>query len=343
MNIRKTKIMATLGPSTDHINTLTDLMLAGMDIVRLNMSHGNFGVHANRLKDLMYVAKKHHKHLDICVDLPGPKVRIGKFVNQKVHLKANNQFILDPDLDENSGTEQAVKISYSNLYQDLNNKDILLLDDGKIALEVELINSNKIICLIKTSGYLSDNKGLSLQGGGLSADALTSKDQEAIIFIAQFKIDLFAISFVKTASDIIKIRKIIQEAHSKAKVFAKIETKKAIENLEEIIKEADGIMVARGDLGVELGLAVLPGLQKYILKIANKYNKPAIVATGIMDSMIEHSTPTRAEVMDIANSILDGAKIIAFSAETAIGKNPVLVVKYANDICIEAEKLLSKV
>lgn len=340
MITRKTKIMATLGPATDHINILTDLLLNGVDIVRLNMSHGNFSVHANRIKDVMYVAKKYHKKIEICVDLSGPKIRIGKFINKKVYLKANNQFILDPNLDVDLGTENAVNISYHDLYKDVHIKDLLLLDDGKITLEVNFIKGNKIMCLVRNPGYLSDNKGLSLQGGGVTANALTSKDQEAIVFTSQFKIDFFAISFVKNANDIIQVREIIATACSKAKVFAKIETKQAIENLEEIVKAADGIMVARGDLGVELGLAALPGLQKKIVKIANKLNKPVIIATGIMDSMIEHSTPTRAEVMDIANAILDRANVIAFSAETAIGKYPVLVVKYASEVCIEAEKLL---
>ena len=336
--MRRTQIIATLGSSTDQMNVLQDMILAGMNIARINMSHGNQALHASRIKHLQDVSKKLKKRVDILIDLQGPKIRIGKFINKKINLKINSKLILDPEFDQNAGTEKTVYLSYFDLYKDLNLNDILLLDDGKVALKVELIKGNKISCVALHAGVLSDNKGINIQGGGLSASALTSKDKEDILFASQFDIDFFALSFVKTAEDIDNIRSIIKYADSKAKIFAKIETKNAVINIEEIIKTADGVMVARGDLGVELGLAKLPALQKRIIKIAKLLHKPSIVATQMMDSMIENSMPTRAEVMDVANAVLDGASGVAFSAETAIGKYPALVIKYADEICIEAER-----
>ncbi len=336
--MRRTQIIATLGSSTDQMNVLQDMILAGMNIARINMSHGNQALHASRIKHLQDVSKKLKKRVDILIDLQGPKIRIGKFINKKINLKINSKLILDPEFDQNAGTEKTVYLSYSDLYKDLNLNDILLLDDGKVALKVELIKGNKISCVALHAGVLSDNKGINIQGGGLSASALTSKDKEDILFASQFDIDFFALSFVKTAEDINNIRSIIKYADSKAKIFAKIETKKAVINIEEITKTADGVMVARGDLGVELGLAKLPALQKRIIKIAKLLHKPSIVATQMMDSMIENSMPTRAEVMDVANAVLDGASGVAFSAETAIGKYPALVIKYVDEICIEAER-----
>lgn len=338
--MRKTKIIATLGPSTDHNNVLQEMILAGMDIARINMSHGSQALHATRIKNLQSIAKKLNKRVDILIDLQGPKIRIGKFINNKIHLNINSKLILDPDFDQNAGTNTVVYTSYSDLHKDLNLHDTLLLDDGKIELQVELIRGNKIFCVAKNSGVLSDNKGINIQGGGLSASALTVKDKEDILFASQFDIDFFALSFVKKVEDINNIRSIIKYAKSHAKVFAKIETKQSVVNLEEITKAADGVMIARGDLGVELGLAKLPALQKRITQVAKLLNKPSIVATQMMESMIENSMPTRAEVMDVANAILDGAKGVVFSSETATGKHPALVIKYVNEICLEAEKII---
>jgi pyruvate kinase len=339
--MRKTIIIATLGPATDNLQTLEHLILSGVDIVRINMSHGNNAINAVRIKNAQDIAKKINKRLDIFVDLQGPKVRIGKFINKKINLKVNSKLILDPDLDHNAGTDKAVYVSYPDLYKDLNLQDLLLLDDGKIELQVELIRGNKIFCVAKNEGVLSNNKGINIQGGGLSLNAITNQDKQDILFASQLGVDFFGLSFVKTAADINDLYSLIKYAKSRAKVFAKIETKQSIINLEEITKAADGVMVARGDLAVELGFAKLPALQKKIIQVAKYLNKPCLVATQMMESMIENSIPTRAEVMDVANSIIDGAKGLVLSAETAIGKHPPLVIKYVNEICLEAEKLIT--
>ncbi len=337
--MRNTKIIATLGPSTDDLNILKNMILSGMDIARINMSHGNHATNATRIKNVQDIAKKMNKRVDIFVDLQGPKIRIGKFINKKINLKINSKLILDPDLEKNAGTDKAVYVSYPELYKDLNLQDILLLDDGKIVLQVELIRGNKIFCVAKNQGILSDNKGINLEGGGLSVNAITAKDKEDVLFTSQFNIDFFGLSFVKTAADINNIRNIIKYAKSHAKVFAKIETKSSIINLEEITKAADGLMVARGDLGVELGLVKLPALQKKITQVAKNNNKPVIIATQMMESMIENSMPTRAEVMDVANAVIDGARGVVLSSETAMGRHPALVIKYVDEICLEAEKI----
>lgn len=332
--------MATLGPATDHPEILKNMILAGMDIARLNMSHGTQELHANRIQDLQNIAKNLNKKVEILIDLQGPKIRIGKFVNQKIFLAKNAKFILDPNLDPNLGNEQAVFISYKNLYQDLQPNNILLLDDGKVELLVESINNNKIICVATKEIILRNNLGVNLKGGDLSLNSLTNKDREDMLFAVGFNIDSFALSFVKTQEDLIRAKQIISgfNVNKKINIIAKIETRSAILNIEDIVKVADGVMVARGDLGVELGLFKLPILQKQIIKIAKSFNKPATVITQMMDSMIEHPMPFRAEVMDVANAVLDGAKVVGFSAETATGNYPDLVIKYVNDICIEVEK-----
>ncbi len=335
--MRNTKIIATLGPASDQLEVLQNMILFGMDVARLNMSHGTQELQAARIKKVQELAKKLNKKVEILIDLQGPKIRVGKFINQKIILQVNSKLILDPNWDPNAGTSQSVYISYHDLYKDLKPKDIVLLDDGKIELIVEKISSNKIICIATKDVILKDNKGLNIKGGGLSANSFTSKDQEDLLFALNFNVDAFALSFVKTPEDLIKAKKII--ANPKIDVIAKIETKEAILNIEKITEVADGVMVARGDLGVELGLSQLPALQKKIVKVAKLLNKPAIVATQMMESMLENPMPTRAEVMDVANAVLDGASAVEFSEETAVGKYPDLVIKYVDEICREAELL----
>lgn len=339
-NLRKTKIIATLGPATDDPLILEKLILSGMDIARVNMSHADNTINAIRIKNLQDLAEKLDHRVDIFIDLPGHKIRIGKFVNKKINLLPGHKIILDPDLDPNSGTAEAVYISYPNLYQDLLWEDLLLLDDGKIILQVELIKGNKIFCVAKNAGVLSNNKGVHVKGGVKSLAGITDKDKESVIFASQFNIDFFGLSFVKSVQDVNDLRNIIKYSKSKAKVFAKIETKQAILNLDEITKAADGIMVARGDLAIELGFSKLPALQKKITQTAKYFNKPCLIATQVIESMIENIMPTRAEIMDVANSVIDGARGIVLAAETAIGKNGPLVIQYLDEICLEAEKLV---
>jgi pyruvate kinase len=341
--VNKTKIIATLGPATDPEPVLEKMLLAGMDLARLNMSHGYGALHAARIEQARFIAQKLNKRLEFLIDLQGPKIRLGKFVNQKISLQVNQPLILDPDIDPAGGTNQAVYVDYANLYRDLTLKDILLLDDGKIILEVEAICENKIHCIAKNNGTLSDHKGINKLDGGLSAPSITDKDEQDLLLMSQLDIDYCGLSFVKNSSEIQHLRNLIKKTKTNIKIFAKIETKQAVSNLEEIIQAADGIMVARGDLGVELGLSKLPVLQKHILQVANTFDKPAIVATQMMYSMINSPSPTRAEVMDVANAILDGADGITLSEETAIGEHPALVVRYVQDICQQTEKLLLRV
>lgn len=335
-----TKVMATIGPATYNPIVLKKMLAQGVDIVRINMSHGNLARHATTINNIKNIAKSLKQDLKIFIDLQGPKIRVGKFKNNHIKLKSKQTFRLDPDFDSANGNEQIAHICYPELYKYVAIQDVLLLDDGKISLEVIEICGNKIDCRVKVPGVLRDNKGINLPSGKMNCSKITAKDKEDILFASQFNVDYFGLSFVNSAAQILQVQKILATAKSKAKIFAKIETNSAILNIKEILQHADGIVVARGDLGVEMGLVNLPRLQKELLRLAKIYHKPAVVITQIMDSMITNIMPTRAEVMDIANAILDGADCLGFASETAVGHHPELVIKYAVEI-IEASEQIS--
>ncbi|QCI21621.1 pyruvate kinase [Buchnera aphidicola (Hyadaphis tataricae)] len=342
--LRRTKIIATLGPSTDIDNNLEKLMLAGVNVLRLNFSHGSIVEHKLRAKKARAIMNKLNYHVALLGDLQGPKIRISKFKKNKIFLKTGNFFILDTLLKEFDGTEESVGIDYKKLPNDLKSNDILLLDDGRIQLQVLQVTDNKIFTKVVIGGILSNNKGINKLGGGLSADSLTLKDKKDIVVAAEIDVDYLAVSFPRCSNDLKQARKLAKKFHSNAKIIAKIERAEAVMNqqvIEEIILSSDGIMIARGDLGVEIGESELAGIQKRLIRTARKLNRIVITATQMMESMILNPSPTRAEVMDVANAVLDGSDAVMLSAETASGKYPSETVMKMSNICQGAEKVPS--
>ena len=333
---RSTKIVATLGPASSDPQTLGDLVAAGIDVVRLNFSHGSVDDHRARLEALRQACNAHARTVSVMGDLQGPKIRIGKFASGKVNLAAGQEFVLDVEC--KSGDAGRVGLDYPELVGDVGPRDVLLLDDGRIVMDVERVEHHRIHCRVRHGGELSNNKGINRQGGGLSAPALTQKDMEDIKTAAALNVDYVAVSFPKSGADMQLARLLLQAAGSNAMVVAKIERVEAVANLEEILAASDGVMVARGDLAVEVGDAAVPALQKRIIRAAREHNKFAITATQMMESMIHSPVPTRAEVSDVANAVLDGTDAVMLSAETASGEFPVQTVEAMARICVEAEK-----
>ncbi|MFU8797980.1 MAG: pyruvate kinase [Gammaproteobacteria bacterium] len=336
--LKRTKIIATLGPATQNPAMLERMMEAGLDIVRANFSHGTFEDHKARLDTVRACAVKCGREVGILVDLQGPKIRIARFKNKKIILNIGEKFILDAGLDDDAGDETTVGIDYKQLPQDVNTGDRLLLDDGRLSLLVDKIEGSRIICTVQTGGELSSNKGINRFGGGLSAPSLTDKDRADIKKAALLGADYVAVSFPRTAADMIEARRLLEAAGSKAGLIAKIERKEAVTALKEIIQVSDAVMVARGDLGVEIGDAELPAVQKHIIHQARSLNKAVITATQMMESMIQNTIPTRAEVFDVANAVLDGTDAVMLSAETAVGEHPDKVIAAMSRICMAAEQ-----
>ena len=335
---RATKIVATLGPATDSPQKIEQLIAAGVDVVRLNFSHGTAKEHIQRASWVHEAAHRLARDVGVMVDLQGPKIRIGKFENGQIELVAGAEFILD--LDCKLGNQNRVGLDYRQLIDDVSDKDILLLNDGHIVLQVESLVNKEIFCKVIQGGILSDKKGINRQGGGLSAPALTDKDIEDISVAASIEADYVAVSFPKSANDIFRARQLLIKASSKAWVIAKIERVEAIRNLNEILDASHGLMVARGDLATEVGEAAVPALQKRMIQLARDKNKLAITATQMMESMTQSPVPTRAEVSDVANAVLDGTDAVMLSAETAAGKYPARTVSKMSEICLEAEKFV---
>lgn len=340
--LRRTKILATLGPATDKPGVLESILKAGVNVVRINFSHGNKEEHLGRVQAVRDYAKKHQTFIGILMDLQGPKIRIANFSNgQKVSLEIGDEFILDADMDKNSGTQNSVGLAYKKLPQEVKTGNILLLDDGRTIMEVQTIDGAKIICKVTQAGILSDRKGINLRGGGLSADALTEKDKNDILIAAEAEADYVALSFPISGNDVRLTKKLLQEAGcNDVGVISKIERAEALkqEVIEDIVQESAGIMVARGDLGVEIGDALLPAQQKRLIKLARSNDKIVITATQMLESMIESPIPTRAEVFDVANAVLDGTDCVMLSAETAAGSFPENAVKTMAEVCLETEK-----
>lgn len=333
---RSTKIVATLGPASNDQETLSRLIAAGVDVVRLNFSHGTAADHIERARVVREEAKKQGRPVAVMVDLQGPKIRIGKFENGAIEIAKGDKFILDANC--KMGNQDRVGLDYKELPNDVEPGAVLLLNDGLIVMIVDEVIGAEIHCTVKLGGTLSNNKGINRQGGGLTAPALTSKDMEDIKTAALLQADYMAVSFPKSGSDMYMARTLLRAAGGKALLIAKIERTEAIANLEEILDATDGIMVARGDLAVEVGNAAVPALQKRMIRMAREKSKLTITATQMMESMIQNPVPTRAEVSDVANAVLDGTDAVMLSAETAAGKYPIETVEYMAQICHEAEK-----
>ncbi len=338
MPLRRTKIVVTLGPSLDDSEMLERVIIEGADVFRANFSHGSLETHEQRITQVREIAKKHNKVVAILIDLQGPKIRIGRFKNKKIHLKEGQRFVFDTELDSDGGTEESVSLDYKNLLHDVHSGDTLLLDDGRIVMTVEQVKGHCIDCQVVVAGELSNNKGINRLGGGLSAEALTDKDRSDILDAVRLQADYLAISFPRNADDVKEARTLLKAAGGTAGIIAKIERAEAVTNIEEIVKAADGVMVARGDLGVELGDAELPGVQKNIIHTARALNKPVITATQMLETMTYNTIPTRAEVSDVANAVLDGTDAVMLSQESAVGKYPDKAVAALNRICLSAEK-----
>jgi pyruvate kinase len=338
---RRTKIVTTLGPATDRDNNLEKIIAAGADMVRMNFSHGEAADHVKRAKDVREIAARLGREVAIMGDLQGPKIRVSTFKDSKIQLNVGDLFILDSDLKKGQGTQESVGLDYKTLPQEVKKGDLLLLDDGRVQMEVDFIEGNKVHAIVTIGGPLSNNKGINLKGGGLSAPALTPKDKKDIVTAAEIKCDYLAVSFPRNGDDIRYARKLAREAGCDAKIVAKVERAEAVETqeaLEEIILASDVVMVARGDLGVEIGDARLVGVQKNMIRSARRLNRVVITATQMMESMISAPMPTRAEVMDVANAVLDGTDAVMLSGETAAGDFPIETVKAMSEVCIGAEK-----
>lgn len=335
---RRTKIIATLGPTTDNEQTLSRMIEGGVNLIRVNLSHSNQAHQKRRILMARACAKRLGKPLGILADLQGPKIRISGFKEGLAELKLNQRFILDPTLGPQEGSRDQVGLEYKSLADCISSGDELLLDDGRIVLKVTQVESPRVICEVKVPGLLLSHKGLNRRGGGLAAPVLTDKDIEDIQFVSHLDIDYLALSFPKSGQDLKLAREHMRTHGCQAYLIAKIERSEALTCLDEIIEYADGVMVARGDLGVEIGFAQLPGVQKEIISLANDSNKPVIVATQMMESMIQNPIPTRAEASDVANAVLDGADALMLSAETATGDYPEQVIHALHDICLAAEK-----
>jgi pyruvate kinase len=338
MPFRRTKIIATLGPATDKPEVLERLLRAGTDLIRINFSHGTAKDQERRVNTVRALADKLQCEIGIIADLQGPKLRIARFQEGKVYLEKGAEFILDASLASDAGTAKMVGIDYKNLPQDVHFGDKLLLDDGRLVLRVQKVTGTQIACQVEIGGWLSDNKGLNRQGGGLSAKALTEKDKQDLHIALSLKVDYIAVSFPRNAQDIAEARSLIESADADVGLIAKIERTEAVQAIDEIINASDAVMVARGDLGVEIGDVELPAVQKDIINRARAADKAVIIATQMMESMIHNSIPTRAEVFDVANAVLDGTDAVMLSAETATGEHPIDVVSAMANICLGAER-----
>ncbi|SFE94269.1 pyruvate kinase [Nitrosomonas sp. Nm166] len=334
--IRRTKIVATLGPASSNPKILERMIQAGVDVVRINFSHGTREQHIELAELTRSLARAAGRTVGILADLQGPKIRIGKFEHGKIRLEVGDQFILDSYCE--LGNQERVGLDYKELPNDLETGATLMLDDGRIILGVSMVREHQVFCVVEQGGVLSNNKGINRKGGGLSAPALTNKDLEDIRTAAEFGADYLAVSFVRSGDDIRQARELVLEAGGRGMVMAKIERSEAILALDDILEASDAIMVARGDLAVEVGDAAVPALQKRMIRSARTNNKLVVTATQMMESMITNPIPTRAEVSDVANAVLDGTDAVMLSAESAAGEYPVQAVEAMARVCLEAEK-----
>jgi len=336
--LRRTKIVATLGPASDDPKVLRKMIDAGLNVVRINFSHGEADDHRRRVQELREVARQSGRQIGVMGDLQGPKIRLKRFKEGKIELEDGQAFFLDSELGRHDGDQHGVGVAYDDLHKDVKPKNLLLLDDGQITLKVDKIEGTRIYTKVVYGGPLSDHKGINKQGGGLSAPALTKVDKKNIKLAAELGMDYLAVSFVRNAADVEEARSLFADAGGHGLIVAKVERVEAIDAIDEIIQASDVIMVARGDLGVEMGYEHLTGLQKTIIRKTRRFNKVVITATQMMESMISHPIPTRAEVSDVSNAVMDGTDAVMLSAETAIGEYPVEVIVAVDSVCKGAEK-----
>lgn len=334
--IRRTKIVATLGPACGNPKVLERMIQAGVDVVRINFSHGTREHHIEYAEMTRSLARGLGHTVGVLADLQGPKIRIGKFEHGKIRLEVGDKFILDSHCE--LGNQERVGLDYKELPNDLETGATLMLDDGRIVLGVSMVRGHQVFCVVEQGGVLSNNKGINRKGGGLGAPALTAKDMEDIKTAAALNADYLAVSFVRSGDDIRQARQLMLEAGGKSMIMAKIERSEAILALDDIVDASDAIMVARGDLAVEVGDAAVPALQKRMIRSARANNKLVVTATQMMESMITNPIPTRAEVSDVANAVLDGTDAVMLSAESAAGEYPVEAVEAMARVCLEAEK-----
>ena len=336
MNLgKKTKIVCTIGPSTESEEKLTELVDVGMNIMRLNFSHGSFEEHQNRVDTIRRIMKKSGKIVAIMQDLSGPKIRIGTFKDKTILLTPGQTFTLTAD--EVEGTAEKVSVTYKDLPKEVKAGSPIMIQDGTKKLEVVEVRGNDIITKVIVGGRLSSHKGVNVPGANLSVKSLTDKDREDLEFGIKNKVDFVALSFVRRASDIAELRQILDKKGSKAQIIAKIETPEALDDIDAILELADGLMVARGDLAIEIPAEDVPIVQKLLIHKCNSVGKPVITATQMLESMIKNPVPTRAEVSDIANAIIDGTDAIMLSEETTLGDFPVEAVKIMTRIALRVE------
>ncbi len=332
---KKTKIVATIGPATESEEQLVRMLKAGMNVMRMNFSHGDFAEHQNKVDNLRKAIKKTGIPAAIMQDLSGPKFRIGEFYQERVQLKAGDFITLTPE--KIVGDEKRVNINYPTLHLELKPGNLIMVDDGKKKFEVVEIKGKEIKCKIIVGGDTKGRRGVNLPGAYLKVSSLTDKDKKDIAFGIKNKVDIMAFSFVRRPEDVIELREILDKAKSKALIMSKIETEEAVENIDEIIRLSDSIMVARGDLAVEIGAENVPLVQKMIIKKCNAAGKPVVTATQMLESMIQSPVPTRAEVSDIANAILDGTDAVMLSEEATLGKFPIECVDVMTRVALRVE------
>jgi pyruvate kinase len=336
--IRRTKIVATLGPASEEVDALEAMVAAGVDVVRMNFSHGSHDEHRERVRRVREIAGRRGRNVGVLGDLQGPKIRIERFADDEVTLVEGRAFVLDTALERDAGNATRVGVSYKALPDDVAQGDVLLIDDGRLELRVEAVEGTEVRTRVEVGGRLSNNKGINRQGGGLSAPAITDKDRADIALAAELEVDYLAVSFPRTAADLEHARQLFVEAGGHGGLVAKIERAEAVAEIHEILRVSDAIMIARGDLGVEIGDAELPAVQKAVIRDARTANVPVITATQMMESMITQPLPTRAEVFDVANAVLDGTDAVMLSAETATGAYPAEAVEAMGRICVGAER-----
>ncbi len=334
---KRTKIVATLGPASERPKTLIKMINAGLDVARLNFSHGDADEHRERAQRLRKAAAECGREVGLLGDLQGPKIRIKRFEHGSVELADGATFFLDSALGLDDGTEEGVGVALETLHKDVAEDDVLLLNDGMITLTVDSIEGTRIHTTVVNGGILSNYKGINKQGGGLSASALTEVDRQNIKLAAELEVDFLAVSFVRDGDDIREARRLFEDAGGSGSIVAKIERTEAVLNIDGIIDAADVIMVARGDLGVEMGYAKLIGIQKKLIRKTRKAHKIAITATQMMESMIQHPIPTRAEVSDVSNAVMDATDAVMLSGETAVGLYPVKSIRAMAEVCVGAE------
>ncbi len=336
MNSRKTKILATLGPQTSSVEEIKQLISSGVNAVRLNMSHGNYDFYSTIFENIHTVRTELNCPLAILADLQGPKIRIGELSKPEIEIFSGNK--IEITTEDIIGDDKIISTSYKSLPEDAETSDFILINDGLIRLKIISKKKSSVVCEIENGGILSPRKGMNLPGMKLSAASLTEKDIEDLDFLNDKPVDYFALSFVRKAEDILHLQELLKEKGKSTPVIAKIEKKEAIDSFESILNVADGIMVARGDLGVELSLAKVPVIQKEIIKRCNETGKLVITATQMLESMINSPIPTRAEAADVANAVWDGTDVVMLSGETSVGKYPVEAIKMMHEIIINAEQ-----